>query len=62
MHASNNLTFNEAMEILKSAESALEAAENAYEVNNTDITLLWTYCSKNKIKTNKWLLYYQETS
>ena len=32
MHDSNNMTFNESMMILKSAESALEAAENAYKV------------------------------
>ena len=34
MHKQNNLTFNEAMDVLKAAESAYEAAENAYKVSS----------------------------
>jgi len=33
MNEQNNLTFNEAMDLVKAAESAYEAAENAYKVN-----------------------------
>ena len=32
MNTKNNMTHNEATDVLKSAESALEAAENSYKV------------------------------